>query len=80
MEDVWLTNVEMHFVTSVSWEVCVQHMLRCVFPSLALDGIAHVLAGIGCEWSTHDELCVVSTLAYEGFGKHILRSILFLLT
>ena len=65
MGGVLSTKVEMHFVSSLSWEGFGQ----CYDPIIVLDCI-------GKDWSTRVEIHVVSSLTRNGFGQHLLRGIL----
>jgi hypothetical protein len=52
--------------------------MKWVWSSLA--EIHSVFAGKGWVWSTHDEMHFVSSIAWEGFGQHMLRCIFVLNT
>ena len=116
---VWSTHIEMHFVSSLSWEGYGQHKLRCILCPLwhrmrlvdTFWDIFYFLAGLGGVWATQVEIhfvfsmtlislvntswdifsvlagiggffstqvYFVLSLAWDGFGEHMLRYIFFI--
>ena len=83
MEGVWLTHVEIHFVSSLAWEEFGQHMYRYTLCThwhgwclVNTSRVAFcVLAGMGGAWSTQVEIHFVSSLEWDRFGQHKLRYI-----
>ena len=77
-------QVDINFVSLLSWEGFIQHKLRHILcPRWHVRGMLNtcwdafgVLPGIGWVWSTHIELHFVSPLALEVFGQDKLRCIL----
>jgi hypothetical protein len=76
---IWTTHFEMHFVSSLAVEGFDQHMLRCILcPRWHGKGLVNrccytfcVVAGMGWVWSTHVEIHVESSLAWDGFGQNM---------
>ena len=79
MEEVWSTQVELHFVSPLAWDRLDQHKyILC--PSWHERGFVntsrhtiYVLAGIRGVGSTQVKIHFMSLLACEMFGQHILR-------
>jgi len=76
-------HVEIHFLSSSTWEGFGQHTfeIKCV-SLLAKEGqhMWRVIAfqpGMGGVWSTSVQIYFVSSLTWDVFVHHMLRSVLF---
>ena len=73
---VWTTHVEIHFESLLAWEGFGQHMLMSLLSHrwhskgllYTSSDAFFVLAGMGELYSTHVEIQIVSSLAWDGFG------------
>ena len=66
---VWLSQIEIHFVSSLAWERFGQHKMRFIFMFSLFDGFAQqklrynfVFAGLEAVWSTCVKINFVSSL------------------
>ena len=84
--DRFVQQVEMHFVSSLTWDGFGKHMLRLFLCprshgreliNSCLEAFC-VLSGSERVWSTYFEIHFESSLARELFGQHMLRFILCL--
>ena len=77
MGRVTSTYVDMHFLSSPARDIRSTHVDIPFMSPLSWDMFVHPLgyAGMGWDCSTPNELHIVSSLEWDGFGQHMLRCI-----
>jgi hypothetical protein len=85
MGEILSAHVEIHFLSLSTWEGFGQHTfeIKCV-SLMAKEGFGQHMwrvipfqPGMGGVWSTSIQIYFVSSLTWDGFVHHMLRSVLF---
>ena len=80
---IWSTQVDIHFMSPLALEWFCQPMLKCIFRARwhgkvwSTHAVFHFYSSLSSEGLGNTQCVIfVSSLAWDGFGKHMLRLIL----